>query len=250
MKSIAGSKLATAKTPDVHCVPTPAETQLVKAWKTESRSRVRPLRVRVEKKANSKATVKTDHPGGESVWAALLMRSMGTRNESAVTWLLNVFLNGAVASIGSNQPMNESELCGAVAILQELAPRDEIESMLVGQMIATHSLVAIQARRLRGSENIPQLEANGALLTKLQRTFVAQIEALQRYRGKGQQQVRVEHVHVHEGGRAIVGAVQAGGGAPTKTEEQPHAKAVTFEPGETLPSEIQTVREAVPVAGR
>jgi len=34
------------------------------------------------------------------------------------------------------------------------------------------------------------------------RTFTAQVEALQRYRGKGQQKVTVEHVHVHSGGRA------------------------------------------------
>ena len=63
-----------------------------------------------------------------------------------------------------------------------------------------------------------------------------------------QQRVTVEHVHVYQGRQAIVGAVPAGGGAPPKTEGQPHA-AITHEPGETLPSEIQEVREAVPSAG-
>ena len=58
-------------------------------------------------------------------------------------------------------------------------------------------------------------ERNLNLATKLQRTFVAQIEALQKLRGKGGQKVTVEHVHVHEGGQAIVGNVshaQGGGG--------------------------------------
>jgi hypothetical protein len=36
-----------------------------------------------------------------------------------------------------------------------------------------------------------------------------QIEALQRYRGKGQQKFTVEHVHVNAGGQAIVGAVHS-----------------------------------------
>ena len=36
--------------------------------------------------------------------------------------------------------------------------------------------------------------------------------ALDKHRGKGQQRVTVEHVHVHEGGQAIVGNVEAGGG--------------------------------------
>jgi hypothetical protein len=69
---------------------------------------------------------------------------------------------------------------------------------------------------VRSADMIPQLEATVSLLTKLHRTFTTQLEAMQRYRGKGPQQVRVEHVHVHEGGQAIVGTVQQGGGEPSK----------------------------------
>jgi hypothetical protein len=49
------------------------------------------------------------------------------------------------------------------------------------------------------------------------RTFTAQVEALQRYRGKGQQKVTVEHVNVNAGGQAIVGAVHP---EPTKKFEE------------------------------
>ena len=42
------------------------------------------------------------------------------------------------------------------------------------------------------------------------------MDALGRHRGKGQQKVTVEHVHVNAGGQAIVGAVAAGGGATRK----------------------------------
>jgi hypothetical protein len=67
--------------------------------------------------------------------------------------------------------------------------------------------------RLNGSNTIPEQDSNGNLAVKLLRTFAAQTEALQRYRGKGQQKVTVEHVHVHTGGQAIVGSVsQSGGG--------------------------------------
>jgi len=42
------------------------------------------------------------------------------------------------------------------------------------------------------------------------RVFNEQIEVMQKLKGKaGQQKVTVEHVHVHEGGQAIVGAVSA-----------------------------------------
>ena len=43
---------------------------------------------------------------------------------------------------------------------------------------------------------------------KLSRTYTTLLEALNRHRGKGQQKVTVEHVHVHSGGQAIVGAVE------------------------------------------
>jgi hypothetical protein len=38
------------------------------------------------------------------------------------------------------------------------------------------------------------------------------LESLNRHRGKGAQKVTVEHVHVHEGGQAIVGTVGDRGG--------------------------------------
>ncbi len=38
------------------------------------------------------------------------------------------------------------------------------------------------------------------------------MEALNRHRGKGQQKMTVEHIHVGEGGQAIVGNVQGGRG--------------------------------------
>ena len=72
-------------------------------------------------------------------------------------------------------------------------------------------------------------------------------KSLNRHRGKGQQKVTVEHVHVHEGGQAIVGNVESpGGGFTPKSKEQPHAKQITHAPGQTMPS-ADTSREPVPI---
>jgi hypothetical protein len=38
---------------------------------------------------------------------------------------------------------------------------------------------------------------------KLSRTYAVLLDALNRHRGKGQQKVTVEHVHVHQGGPAL-----------------------------------------------
>ena len=70
----------------------------------------------------------------------------------------------------------------------------------------------------KGSENVAQQDSNGNLAIKLLRTFTTQLEALQRYRGKGQQKVTVEHVNVNAGGQAIVGTVQS---PPMKKTKEP-----------------------------
>jgi len=46
-----------------------------------------------------------------------------------------------------------------------------------------------------------------AAVAKLGRAFAAQMEALRRLKNGGSQFVRVEHVHVNEGARAIIGNV-------------------------------------------
>jgi hypothetical protein len=75
------------------------------------------------------------------------------------------------------------------------------------------------ACRLNHVENIPQQDSAERALNKLARTFTTQMEALKRYRTGGQQRVTVEHVHVHQGGQAIVGHIESRGeGVNTKSE--------------------------------
>ena len=95
-----------------------------------------------------------------------------------------------------------------------------------------------------GEQTFEGRRENLSQANKLSRTYTTLLEALNRHRGKGQQKVTVEHVHVHEGGQAIVGNVE-GGGMQRKSKDQPHA--LTHAPGETLRS-ANTEREAVPVA--
>ena len=84
---------------------------------------------------------------------------------------------------------------------------------------------------------------------KLSRTYAALLDALNRYRGKGQQKVTVEHVHVHAGGQAVVGTVEApGGGDRGKSEDQPHAKQIAHAPQPAMWSADEE-REPVPVTG-
>jgi hypothetical protein len=65
-------------------------------------------------------------------------------------------------------------------------------AMLIAQMIATHALAMTLARRLKRIENIPQQDSAVNGLTKLTRTYAAQMEALKRYRSGGEQKMTVQ----------------------------------------------------------
>ena len=100
----------------------------------------------------------------------------------------------------------------ALAFVDAMKPRDAAELALLTQMAAIHDATLMLARRLNLVETIPQQDAAERALNKLARTYAAQMEALKRYRSKGQQVVRVERVTVQDGGQAIVGHVRHGGG--------------------------------------
>ena len=89
--------------------------------------------------------------------------------------------------------------------------------MLALQMASTHHVAMECLARTSRAANFLELEANGALATKLLRTYALQLEMLTKLRRGGSQKVTVEHVHVYPGGQAIVGNANApGGGAVWK----------------------------------
>jgi hypothetical protein len=125
-------------------------------------------------------------------------------NESIVHQLVNVVAKG-------REPTN-AELGLGGSMMAGIAPSDELEGMLALQMVAIHNATITFARRLAHVETIAQQDSAEKALNKLTRTFTMQMAALQKHRSGGKQKVIVKHVHVNEGGQAIVGNVQAGDG--------------------------------------
>jgi hypothetical protein len=120
------------------------------------------------------------------------------------------------------------ETTAAIVGLCGIDPKDELEGMIAAQLIAGHNAAMECYRRAMLPDQIFEYRReNLNQAGKLSRTFATLLEALNRHRGKGQQKVVVEHVHVHKGGQAIVGNVEAlGGGYAAKLEDQPHAKQI------------------------
>jgi hypothetical protein len=94
----------------------------------------------------------------------------------------------------------------ALAALYGIGPRDTNEGLLATQMVTGHNFAMELFRRAALPGQSPELmELYLNLATKLERTYIAQMEALDRHRGKGEQKMNVEQVHMHERAQGIVG---------------------------------------------
>ena len=98
-------------------------------------------------------------------------------------------------------------------------------SLIAAQLVACHNAsMECYRRAMIGEQTFEGKRENLCQANKLSRTYATLLESLNRHRGKGAQKVTVEHVHVHEGGQAIVGNVEApGDGLAVKSGDQPHA---------------------------
>lgn len=150
---------------------------------------------------------KVEFDGDKLLGLITLAEASGTV-DSALGWGLLSKVATALSSDKETDPSSSLNL--AMTALHEMAPRDYLEGQLAAQMVCTHNAAMRFLATVSKSESSEQIGRNIEWATKLMRTFTSQIEALNRYRARGQQKVTVEHVTVHSGGQALVGNFEAG----------------------------------------
>jgi hypothetical protein len=158
-------------------------------------------------------SVVVDHPDARAGYA-LLMEAFGTADTAFTSGILSDLAN-VTADVEDNDA-SERRLNFALSMVKAINPKDELETMLGAQMAIVHLATMTMANRLQHASTLPLLDSAERGLNKLARTFASQLEALKRYRTGGEQKVTVEHVHVHDGGQAIVGHVEHTGEGRTK----------------------------------
>jgi hypothetical protein len=152
--------------------------------------------------------------------------------------------------LSSSEESLVRQLSATAAALVGINPKDELEGMMAAQLLAAHNAAMECYRRaMIPGQTFEGRRENLNQANKLSRTYTTVLEALNRHRGKGQQKVTVEHVHVHSGGQAVVGVVEpAGGGDLAKLEKQPHAKQIAHAPQPPMRSENKEGKR-VPITG-
>jgi hypothetical protein len=190
-------------------LPTPSQDEQGAIERArESRSKRRPaVRFGLHQKGKNRVTSASSHSDQDG-WRDRLHNAFGTRSQD----FLDAELQRIVPMFrGKDGKIDTVAVEAVLAVLDGSEPQNEIEAMLVIQMATTHALTMKLSRRLATVDTIEQNDSASVTLTRLQRTFTTQVEALANLRRGGRQKMTVEHVHVHPGGQAIVGNVTTGG---------------------------------------
>ena len=184
-----------------------------------SQRRPPPVRVKVWQ-ADGKVG-KVHPPDGEGKnWWRRLNKALGTTSSDFVNASLFQIQAACRSPWGG---ISELATNAAIAMIEAAAPKDEIEGALAVQMAATHAAaMAVLARLDSRFADERRISAFGSAAARLMRAYAMQVEVLRRLRNGGQQYVRVEHVHVNDGGQAVVGNVKSGirdGSAGSQTKD-------------------------------
>jgi hypothetical protein len=167
--------------------------------------RPKPVRVKVFR-TDGKIT-RVHPPDGEAkLWWQRLNKALGTTSSDFVNASLFQIQSACRSPWGG---ISELSMNAALAMIEAAAPKDEIEGALAVQMACTHrAAMAVLAKLDVAFASEQRVAAFGSAAARLMRAYSTQVEVLRRLRSGGHQFVRVEHVHVNEGGQAVIGNVK------------------------------------------
>ena len=200
----------------------PAE---LKAWEAaaEKRALARPYPPGIMLEPAGKDTEHLASPHSDpDLWMLQLAEAFGTRSHSVIM----TFLAQLEALCGRNfwdaeakqWRLDEVEYNAAIALVNSIKPRDELEAALAAQMVAVHLLTMKVAARAIQYEYDTR---TAAVVAKLARTYAIQLETLRAGRTRKpvtRQSIKVRkelHQHVHYHGPRGEG----------ETAGQPHGRA-------------------------
>ncbi len=164
------------------------------------------------------------------LWTLQLADALGTRSQAVIS----TFMAQIEALCGKQAwddeakqwRLDEIEFSAVLAMVSSVKPRNEMEAALAVQMVAVHLM---QMKLAASSIKVSYDPKTAAVAGKLARTFVQQIEALQRLRAPNRtkrQSIKVskelhQHVHYYDGRGAGKSERQPHGSPAPETGERP-----------------------------
>ncbi|MCP4613350.1 MAG: hypothetical protein GY845_32060 [Planctomycetes bacterium] len=182
--------------------------------KHQERAKRKPIKFKTVQSDSDNLKIALKDPN-DPLHKVKMLEALGTPDSYLQCHLLDQVTRTFKGTVSTDEFDNDKVVLAcnnALSILNGIQPQDEIEGMLAVQMIGVHNMAMDCIHMAMRTKRVDHMhfKINGA--TKLLRAFAAQMEALKKYRSRGQQRIVVEHVNVNEGGQAIVGIVNPGGG--------------------------------------
>jgi hypothetical protein len=170
-----------------------------------------PVRVRLRRVTASRAIAYP--PDGEGrEWWQRLKGALATSSSHFVDTSLQQLIAAARLPCSG---ISETAVNASLAFIEGAKPQGEVECALVIQMACAHTAAMAVLARIGGAHGGDRsVTAMASSAARLLRAYAAQVEVLRRLRSGGSQLVRVEHVHVNEGGQAVIGNVKPAPNSP------------------------------------
>jgi len=140
-------------------------------------------------------------------WWARLKKTLGTSSPDFVAATLRQI---EIASRLPYQGTSEVAVNAALAIIDGAQPRNEIEAVAAIQLACAHAATMQVLNSLHNTSGRQQA-AMASAAAQLIKASALQMEQLRKLKGGQSQYVRVEHVHVNDGGQAVIGNVKTSG---------------------------------------
>lgn len=190
---------------------TPAQANEAEAKRTEIEAR--PNRPSIKTETRGKACCigagDPSKPGNAVLNSVRVFHASGSGSSQFVGDLM--LRIGEVLTLTEDHDRNENKVGAAFAMIAAVGPTDELEATMALQMVAANESALTFFRRAARSEYIEHTSAYSNMANKAMRSFALHAEALAKLRRGGEQVVK--HVHVNEGGQAVIAnTVTTGGG--------------------------------------
>jgi|SRR6185436_6651100 len=201
-----------------------SENEIISKYFEKRKSNNKSACIAYEKSEHGEITVRPNAPRGTkdeklSLLGAAILSATGANDIEFASSIYTSCVYALVKNLSdAKQVVDKSN--EILAALNSFKPADEMESMLISKLIVLHfQSMEFFKRSIYENQTEQGVDLNINRSTKLTRSYNETLEALMRYRRKGEQKVVVQHVNVENGGKAIVGGVFEGGGGIQKNCE-------------------------------
>lgn len=198
-------------------IPTPLsieEKALVERWqKKKVESFIHYDSEKNDHSTHLSTRTKRGSPGEQAdILMAAISEATGSNDFTFAYKLLTKCIQASCIGTTYEDPKEFAYLFNSIAnVLTSMKPNDDIEGMLITRLIAIHTQSMHYLACAANNEATTEGRNNNITRsTKLFRVYNETLEALMRYRRRGEQRVVVQHVNVNDGAQAMIGHFQAG----------------------------------------